>query len=54
MVSEGSKLAQIDYKRRHDNAARIIHWELCRLYELGSTDKRFEYKPSSVLETDRT
>ena len=38
-VSECSKLAQREYKRRHDNVARIIHWELCRLYEFGRADK---------------
>ena len=43
-----------EYKRRHDNVARIIHWELCRLYELDRTDKPFEHQTSSVLEMDRT
>ena len=54
LVSECSKLAQREYKRRHDNVARIIHWELCRLYELDRADKWFEHQPNSVQETDRT
>ena len=54
LVSECSKLAQRDYKRRHDNVARIIYWDLCRLYEPDRADKWFEHQPSSVLETDRT
>ena len=28
LVSECSKLAQREYKRRHDNVARYIHWQL--------------------------
>ena len=54
MVSECSKLAQKEYKRRHYNVARIIHRGLCRLYELDRADKWFEHQPSSVQETDRT
>ena len=53
LVSECSKLAQREHKRRHDNVARIIHWELCRLYELNGADKWFKHQRSSVLETDR-
>ena len=29
VVSECGKLAQTDYKGRHDNVARYIHWQLC-------------------------
>ena len=54
LVSECSKPAQRDYERRHDNLPRIIHWELCRLYELDRPDKWFEHEPSSVQEMDRT
>ena len=54
LVSECSKLAQREYKRRHDTVATIIHWELCRLYELDRADKWFEHQPSSVQETDGT
>ena len=42
------------YKMRLDNIARIIHWELCRLYELDDAEKWLEHQPVSVLETDRT
>ena len=30
IVSECSKLAQREYKKRHDNVARYVHWKLCR------------------------
>ena len=29
IVSEYEKLAQKEYKRRHDNAARRVHWKFC-------------------------
>ena len=30
IVSGGSKLAQKEYKRRHDNLGKIVHWKLAR------------------------
>ena len=30
IISECEKLAQKEYKRRHDNVAKKIHWELCK------------------------
>ena len=32
VLSECSKLAQKEYKRRHDWFGTKIHWELCRKY----------------------
>ena len=30
IVSGRSKLAQKEYKRRHDNLGKIVHWKLAR------------------------
>ena len=30
VVSGCSKLPQKDYKRRHDNLGKIVHWKLAR------------------------
>ena len=30
IVSGCSKLAQKEYKRRHDNLEKIVHWKLAR------------------------
>ena len=30
LVSECGKLPQKEYKRRYDNVARYVHWQLCR------------------------
>ena len=34
IVSECSKLAQREYKRRHDNISRMVHWKLCQKLKL--------------------
>ena len=39
IVCECSKLAQREYKRRHDNIAKFIHWMLCEKYGLNRTEK---------------
>ena len=31
-ASERSKLAQLEYKKRHDEVAGIVHWSLCEKY----------------------
>ena len=33
IISEGSKLAQTEYKSRHDCVDSVILWELCKKYE---------------------
>ncbi|CAB4018066.1 Hypothetical predicted protein, partial [Paramuricea clavata] len=38
-ISECKKLAQEEYKRRHDNVARIVHWKLCGFYQLEKAEK---------------
>ena len=51
LISE-CKLAQKKCKRRHDNAARIVHWKLCGLYELERAEKWYAYQPNGVIESD--
>jgi hypothetical protein len=53
LVSECSKLAQLEYKRRHDNVARIVHWELCRKYELERSAVWYLHEPQGVMENER-
>ena len=54
LISECSKLAQKEYKKRHDNVARMIRWELCGVHGLDRADKCYEHQPQSVSETDKT
>ena len=50
IVAECSKLAQTEYKARHDNVARIIHLELCQNRNLIKEKKWYNHKPESVYE----
>ena len=52
IVSECSMLAQREYKRRHDNVARYVHWRLCEKYKLDRTNKWYDHKPEGVIEND--
>ena len=53
IVSECKKLAQKDYKRKHDKVAKIVHWKLCTKYELESEDKWYEYALLGCVKSDR-
>ena len=52
IVAECKKLAQREYKRRHDNVAKIVHWKLCKKYDLESKDKWYEHVPLGCMEND--
>ena len=51
-VSGCSKLALKEYKRRHDNLGKIVHWKLARRSNFETGDKWYEYGPESVLENE--
>ena len=52
IVSECEKLARKEYNRRHDNVARIVHWNLCGKYNLKRSEKWYEQAPDSVVENE--
>ena len=52
IVSGCSKLAQKEYKRRHDNFGNIVHWKLARKCNFEAGDKWYEHEPESVLENE--
>ena len=37
IISECSKLAQKEYKARHDWVGKVIHWEMCKIVEIAVT-----------------
>ena len=47
-----SELAQKEYKRRHDNLGKKVHWKLARKCNFEAGDKRYEHEPESVLENE--
>ena len=50
LVSGYPKLAQEQYKRRHENVARRIHWELYKKHGLESSDRWYEHTHADVVE----
>lgn len=50
IVSGCSKLAQRDYKRRHDMVGKRIHWEVCKKYGLKVKGKWYDHVPEAVVE----
>ena len=54
VVSECSKLAQTEYKGRHDNVARYIHWQLCGKCGLERANNWYEQNPERVVESENS
>ena len=52
IVSKCEKLAQKQYKRRHDNVSKIVHWKLWGKYNLKRSEKWYEHAPESVVENE--
>ena len=52
IVSGCSKLAQKEYKRRHKNLGKIVHWKLVRKSNFEARDKWYEHELESVLENE--
>ena len=48
LVSACSKLAQSEYKRRHDKMGLRVYWELCGKYGLKRSEKWWEEVPDAV------
>ena len=48
---ECKKLAQKEYKKKHDNVARYIHWLLMEKYGMERSVKWYEHEPESVMES---
>ena len=53
LVSECSKLAQREYKGRHDRVATAVHWGLCQKYGIPSTEQWYKHRAEAVVETQQ-
>ena len=53
LISECTRLAQREYKRRHDNVARIRQWSICGKYNLEKTNEWYEHAPQGMIESDK-
>ena len=52
IISKCSKLAQKEYKTRHDWVGKVIHWKLCKKLKSDHTNKLYMHNPESVLENE--
>ena len=52
IVSSCLKLAQKEYKKRHDNVARAIHWNLSGKYGFERNERWYDHIPDSVLQNE--
>ena len=52
IISECSKLAQNEYKARHDWVGKVIHREMCRIFQFDHTNKWYMHNPAPVLKND--
>ena len=50
IISECSKLAQKEYKAKHDWVCKVIHLEMCKKFEFDITNKWYMHNPAPVLE----
>ena len=52
IISECSKLAQKEYKARHDWVGKVIHVEMCRKFQFDHTNIWYMHNLAPVLEND--
>ena len=52
ITSACQKLAQTQYKHRHDKVGKKIHWLLSKKYNLECTDKWYQHSPEPVAENE--
>ena len=50
IISGCKKLAQREYRKRHDKVALRVHWEICRKNGIECTDKWYDHQPLAVAE----
>ena len=52
IVSGCRKLVRKEYKRRHDNLGKIVHWKLARKCSFEAGDNWYEHEPERLLESE--
>ena len=51
-ISACSKLVQKEYKTRHNNMGKIVHWKLSIKCNFEARDKWYEHETENVLENE--
>ena len=52
ITSGCEKLAQKEYKRRHDNVAKKVHWDICKKNRLEHSEKWYEHASEGEVENE--
>ena len=52
ITSRCEKLAQKEYKRRHENVAKKVHWDICKKNGLEHSEKWYEHAPEGAVENE--
>ena len=52
IISGCSKMAQKEYKARHDWVGKVIHGEMCKKFKFDHANKWYMHNPATVLEND--
>ena len=50
IICKCKKLAQREYKRRHDTVAKLVHWKLFENNNLERKEKWYEHCPEGAVE----
>ena len=52
VISDCSKLAQKEYKAKHDWVGKVIYWEMCKKFKFDHVNKWYMQYSEPVLEND--
>ena len=52
IISERRKLAQKEYKTRHDWVGKVIHWEMCKKWKFHYNNKWYMHNSAPIQEND--
>ena len=52
IISGSRKLAQKEYKTRHDWVGKVIHLVMYKKFKFDHTNKWYMYNPASVLDNN--
>ena len=50
LIYECGKLAQKEYKQRHDSVGRYVHWQFCDKLGFNRVRLWYEHQPGSVVQ----
>jgi len=52
IASESSKLAQLEYKGRHDKVTGAVHWSLCNKYSVHCSQQWYQHTAEPEIDEE--